>query len=90
MQLQWSMQQRAAQRCQQQHVAHRRLAICRAAIAADARTTKKQLAFPFVRIQGQEEVCATVGLHGVVAAAAVVVARGATTAPPPEACVLCI
>jgi hypothetical protein len=57
MQLQRGMQQRAAQRCQQQHVAHRRLAICRAAIAAEARTTKKQLAFPFTRIQGQEEVC---------------------------------
>lgn len=53
------MQRRAAAgavRQQQQHVAPRRLAVCRAAIAAESRITKKQLAFPFVRIQGQEEV----------------------------------
>ncbi|KAF6256262.1 P-loop containing nucleoside triphosphate hydrolase protein [Scenedesmus sp. NREL 46B-D3] len=55
MQLQRGVQQRAAQRCQQQHVAHRRLAMCRAAAAVEGRITKKQLAFPFVRIQGQEE-----------------------------------
>eukprot|EP00882_Tetradesmus_deserticola_P024862 GHRQ01027195.1.p1 GENE.GHRQ01027195.1~~GHRQ01027195.1.p1 ORF type:complete len:211 (+),score=51.12 GHRQ01027195.1:143-775(+) len=55
MQLQRGLQQRSAHRCQQQHVAHRKLAICRAAAAVEGRTTKKQLAFPFVRIQGQEE-----------------------------------